>query len=71
MLSVGALGTVSAVVEAIATTVGAGMLLGGFVAGAFALLSRSGPAQGGVADASYVGGLGAAAVLGADLILLR
>ena len=65
----GAVGSASAAIEATATTVGAGMLLGGFVAGTAAQLARSGAAPDRIPEAGYVGGWIALGAFLADLLL--
>ena len=65
----GAAGFASAAIEAIATTVGAGMLLGGFVAGTVAQLARNRAVSDRIPEAGYVGGWIALGVFLADSLL--
>ena len=65
-----ALGVASSIVEMIATSVGAGILLGGFFAGTAAMLDRDGSRQRRVAGAGYVGGWLALVALLVDALIL-
>ncbi len=65
----GAAGLASTAIEAVATTVGAGMLLGGFVAGTAAQLARDHAAPDRIPEAGYVGGWIALSVFLADVLL--
>ena len=65
-----ALGVASSIIETIATSVGAGILLGGFFAGTAAMLDRNDSRQRRVAGAGYVGGWLALVALLVDLLVL-
>ena len=65
-----AIGPATSVLEAAATAVGAGMLLGGFVVGVASLISRRGyKSARAIGGAGYVGGVAALALLLVDLII--
>ena len=67
VVPVAGIGPGSSAVEIAATSVGAGILLGGFVAGTVALLWRGGPEAGHIATAGYLGGWAALGLLLRDL----
>lgn len=60
------IGPLSSGLDAVATSIGAGVLLGGFVAGLLAQLGIGRFGQTRVAGAGYLGGLGAVALLLVD-----
>lgn len=72
-LLVAALGTASAAIEAAAASVGAGVLLGGFLVGTFQRLVHGAGSRGrgddAIVDAGYSGGWISVAVLVADLLI--
>lgn len=73
LLPFAAVGAASSVLEGAATSVGAGILLGGFVAGTVQRLTGmcggAGREDDGVVDAGYGGGWIAVAVLVGDLLV--
>jgi hypothetical protein len=58
-------------IEAVATSVGAGILLGGFVAGLLALLGIGPWGRNGITDAGYIGGCVGVVFLLVDGVLLH
>jgi hypothetical protein len=73
MPPISALGSMSGAVEAVAATIAAGVLLGGFVAGTWQRLAYSRPLgrrdDNSTVDAGYAGGWLAALALLSDLLL--
>ena len=60
------IGPASSVLETIAASVGAGLVLGGFVAGVAGLLMGVRPTRDQLSDAGYLGGLFALAIVLVD-----